>query len=99
MGLTEGIRCGSGFGILCTRKESNNCHFEKNGGVREVRTEQGVQRMGADFELSGGGRELSLQFCEGTANLKQEGCRSKNYFVKCFIPIFVTLIEETLIPL
>lgn len=49
MELIAGIRYGSGFGILCTGKESNNCHFKKNCGVREVRTEQGVQRMGADF--------------------------------------------------
>lgn len=99
MGLTEGIRYGSGFGILCTRKESKICHFEKNGGVREVRTEQGVQRMGADFELSAGGLEITLQFCEGRVHLKSEGCRSKNYSVKCFVPIFVTLIEEMLNPL
>lgn len=49
IGLIAGMRYGSGFSILCTGKESNSCHVKKNGGVREVRTEQDVQRMGANF--------------------------------------------------
>lgn len=69
LGLIAEIRYGSGFGILCTGKESNNCLFEKNCGVREVRTEQGVQRMGADFSFLLWWLELSLQFCDGTVSL------------------------------
>lgn len=67
IGLVARIRYGSGFGILCTGKESNNCHFKKNRGVREVRTRQGVERMRAVVELN-------LPFCEGMVSLTEQGC-------------------------